>query len=1043
MRGTPNPGHRQLFVIITVLFALMITLPSLVGCEEEIPDFSDTDFENSIYKHVNNGGITSEPDYPYNIDAITGATLTVEGPAVQMSVPLSIRELENRNEGLFKSVFRDDSGRFIYEGIRLDHIIHEMQEGEKGVILTDTAQRVELKNDVRETIATFTVEEIDRAAEEGRPILLAYGIGTLDEETVAPFVYDAKDEDKHSEGYVPELDNEDGCLRLVYDLKEYGENPDYKEFTNVAYIYVAEESTPGFKHTQTDSVYDGSKYTDYIISFRGEALGFEVPFTVRDLEDMIAYDDAGELIEGGMGYSDEYSLANNAYWYVNEYEGLDLYGFLRYLGMDSAEDMGLADARRTLVTFLADDGRASPESFSVDTLSYPDAFGFYNKNAADEDDGAYIPDNADLVDTGYPVLLAYGVNEYPYTVTKNDDGYLSGLGNSGGPMRVVFGKTQYHHPNGSNQVQYLRDVVVGADRAYSTHIHTDVESQQRLATEELSVRVSVDADDAASTETTLTVADIENLIHGPDADPLKRKSVALKDSYQVEKDGSYPTDIYEGVSLEHLLMDVVRIPGTAGTVTFRGSDGELELNLDELFRTGYNTELGRDGLKPILAFAKNGAPLVEDESSPGYVSERVFSPSLAHEPETYHVDNAGGPLTVIVPSSDPEQPDVRSLAGVESIEVSIVPDSYAHLEEPYAELASTTVEFIGDGLETTASYTTGDLELMQREAQTLDFSIREGSGDVEKRYRGIPIYDLLVSIGLKSNAGDVIVTSADGSTATFSLGSLKATDVPNTLAPDKPGTQALIAYGVGDPDGDTLSGTPLVAGTDAEGFVTSAGNDEGPLAIVVPRGENAPDDQVSVAPGVVSVEVTANEIDGWGHAMSDLYGEFLDNEFTLKVANDDSEWERTFTVSELEAMSDLIVRDTYTVLDLGEMEGLVIWKLVERYAGDIEGIQDPIGVAAYAEDGYSNDLLANFGLEALKNGVLDDVGVPKPLILAYAQNGYPLVDVADHEGYTGLAGNADGPLRIVAETNQGASVKYVERIVVTVPGSGPIEGRVD
>src|SRR5699024_1874559 len=133
--------------IITVLFALMITLPSLVGCEEEIPDFSDTDFENSIYKHVNNGGITSEPEYPYNIDAITGATLTVEGPAVQMSVPLSIRELENRNEGLFKSVFRDDSGRFIYEGIRLDHIIHEMQEGEKGVILTDTAQRVELKND--------------------------------------------------------------------------------------------------------------------------------------------------------------------------------------------------------------------------------------------------------------------------------------------------------------------------------------------------------------------------------------------------------------------------------------------------------------------------------------------------------------------------------------------------------------------------------------------------------------------------------------------------------------------------------------------------------------------------------------------------------------------------------------------------------------------------------------------------------------------------------------------------------------------------------
>jgi hypothetical protein len=108
----------------------------------------------------------------------------------------------------------------------------------------------------------------------------------------------------------------------------------------------------------------------------------------------------------------------------------------------------------------------------VDTLSYPDAFGYFKKNAADSGDGSYKPSNADLVATGYPVLLAYGVNNYPYTIGKTDAGYLSGLSNNGGPMRVVFGKTQYNHANGSHQVQYLSDVIVGNDVLYNTHKYT-------------------------------------------------------------------------------------------------------------------------------------------------------------------------------------------------------------------------------------------------------------------------------------------------------------------------------------------------------------------------------------------------------------------------------------------------------------------------------------------------------------------------------------------------------------------------------------------
>ena len=40
-------------------------------------DSSTIDFASSEYKHLNNGGITEDETLPYNIEDITGATLTV------------------------------------------------------------------------------------------------------------------------------------------------------------------------------------------------------------------------------------------------------------------------------------------------------------------------------------------------------------------------------------------------------------------------------------------------------------------------------------------------------------------------------------------------------------------------------------------------------------------------------------------------------------------------------------------------------------------------------------------------------------------------------------------------------------------------------------------------------------------------------------------------------------------------------------------------------------------------------------------------------
>jgi len=194
---------------------------------------------------------------------------------------------------------------------------------------------------------------------------------------------------------------------------------------------------------------------------------------------------------------------------------------------------------------------------------------------------------------------------------------------------------------------------------------------------------------------------------------------------------------------------------------------------------------------------------------------------------------------------------------------------------------------------------------------------------------------------------------------------------------------------------------------------------------------------------IVAIEVTANEIDSWGHAMSDIYSEFLDFAFTLTVRNDDSEWSHVFTVGELEEMTDLVVRERYSVLDIGECEGLDIWKFIKRFAGEVPGIDDPIAITVYAVDGYKNDLLSVFYKEGFELGVADGDGNCKPLIIAYAVNWLPLVDSESHEGYTGLASNGTGPLRVIAETNQGASVKYVIKLVVTVSGSGALDGYFD
>ncbi len=1011
--------------------ALLFGTVTISACNnaEETRLIPDVDFSSSPYKHINNGGITDNPVLPYNIDAITGATMTVEGPAVAVSIPLSVRELENRNGGLVRGIYSDSSGSHSYEGMDLYFLLNEMVEGDNGIILTDSAYRIQLKNSNRSTISEFTLEEVSRAHNDGKPIILAYGIGTVSGDKIVPFVFDSANDGEHSLGYDTDLKNDDGCIKLVYDLKNYGNNKDYKTFSNVAYVYVCEETEPGFKHTSSEA-FNTSRYTDYILAFRGSALGYEADLTVSQLEDLVVYGNDGKVVENGIGYSDEYSLANNAYWYVNEYEGLDLYKLLIYLGMDDAETMGLQKARTTLVHFLAADGVASNEVFSVDTLSYPDAFGFYNKNAADMNDGAYVPTNADLVDTGYPVLMAYGVNHYPYTIQKTDPSYLSGLANNGGPFRVVFGKTQYNHANGSNQVQYLSEVTIGEDVMYNTHKYTDNDALKSLSGD--TVLINVHGEDGVSLiDRTMTVGEIEDLIYGEDIDKHTKKAARVKDLYEIPCGDGFETDIFEGIGLEYFMMEILGLPGTNGTVTFSNGSDSITIQLDELFAEGYNTALSREGLISVLAFAKNGAPMVRTSGDDGYTSSIGLKPFLPSDPSEYKVENFGGPIALLIPSSDDSSCSAEVLYDINSITVDLLPDAYAHLAAPYSDLRGETVLIGGEGLDRDKRYSVEELEMKQRHARTVSCSI-DGT---DVRYRGIPVYELFTDIGIKNNAGDVTIRTVSGDSTCISLSLIKRT-YSGAGGND---VCAVLAYGIGTDMNDRLAGLPLVSSVFSAGYDTAAGNDGGPLTLIIP-GE---DGTAVCIPCVVSIEVSANDVDTWSHSMSDVYSDFTDAPFTLTIRNEENEWTYDFTLSQLEKMKDIIVRDRYTVLDVGECEGLDIWKFIKKVAGDTEGIDDPISITAYASDGYKNDLLSVFSMDGFRFGVPDENGDRKKLILCYAINGYPLVDEESHEGYTGLAGNGAGPMRVIAETNQGASVKYCNKIVVTLKGSGIIDIAVD
>ncbi|HCF50618.1 MAG TPA: hypothetical protein DER60_10065, partial [Syntrophomonas sp.] len=898
------------------------------------------DYTDSSYKHINNGGLSG--DAPYNIDAITGATLTVEGPGVESTTPIRIYDLEatanaNIYRGLYTDVREGNPAEFSYEGVKVLSIIDGLVNS--NVEIVDEDVQIIFKNRWRQNVGYISYEQLVDAE---TPVILAYGTGTADGATVAPFVYD------NDLGSVAGLDNEDGCVKLVYNKNEFPFLSLHDQFVSVAYIYVEQGGEPpGYKHSEaSDDAYKNVANTEQLLTFTGTALGREVNYTVAELEAMVEYGPDDLPVAGGLGYRDEYGLSNTTYWYVNEYEGVKLWDFLtQKMGLNAGT---YANDNNTLVSFAAWDNYQTTAQFSMAQLADPDRFYFYEKSPLDI--GTTRPTKAQLatpeyqpdntvgewdtdsngypVKKGYPVMLAYGVNGYPYVRDSSLPGYAGGLGNDGGPMRVIFGKTDgmnrsnpedptnyaYFYNNGSNQLQRAQEIYVGDDKRYSTHM----ENPEYTAMAD-STALTVEVVQGGTTTTkTYTLAQLESLLYGAGISKGDMEKEGRQEkAYYAHKvfNEALLEDLFEGVNLWYLLSEDVGMQGVLGNVSLYSGSSEtsaLDLTLTDLQSEGFNSLRNTDGLGMMVAFAKNGYPLVLDKNAAGYVSTDTVTGKT--------IENSDGPL-MFVSAQTEAQKDAgtpgAAVTNLTKIVINLEADIYAHTGD-YAAYGENEVAFSGAVKDGAVTLSVSDLEKLQKYMVTGSYTV----GGVSQTYRGIDLKRLLFSssVGASALLDQVTVSNGDSGSKTVTVADMNGAAKP-----------IILAYGIGKTGADPI-GKPLVPDESSPGYDGEYLNSGGPLRLIIDG--SAEDDCIE---NVTAIAVTAATLTGWTHSAG-AFAAYKNK--TLSVSGSNSARSLHMTVEQIEALS-----STYKIFDQYKMgnflyfEGVDLLKLLRDHVGFSNDLQ--------------------------------------------------------------------------------------------------------
>ncbi|MBV1757101.1 MAG: S-layer homology domain-containing protein [Dethiosulfatibacter sp.] len=539
----------------------------------------DSDGLDSPFKHISYEGA------PYNVDAITSATLTIEGPAVEGYRAISLRQIEEDLTGQEQvSVYENLNGEILlntFEGINVEYLIDNY------VKVKENAGNMVFKNNSRQTILSVPVEDASKYT-------IAYGINDV------PLVYLDSDV-----GYNPSKNNDGGCFKLVYEQSR----STAKAFSNVAYIYIEEKDAKNiFEHTYAP--YNDPKYVDYEIIIHGNKMTEEVRYKVSDIESMT-----------NIHYENEYSLSNSEYfWYYNRYKGVKLWDLLLRAGLDPEID------ESTSIQFIAADNyNFAP--MTIKEIKDNSLYGYYEKDATDLGDGNFDGNGVKPLHTGMPILVTYGFNGYPYVIRPTDAGFNPGLGNDGGPLRVIFGKTNYNDTNGSNQVQFLKEIIIGGGDPVSTGssgtgegetTHQDIDKStswnhnRGVYKDYLDTPVLRVTGSQVKEPMTFTLRQVESMIE-----------FGVRDIYT--GDGVHE---FEGIVLWDLISEFVGLEEGVETPNIRVFAGQ---NYNQILRSPdqvINGVLNSQGnlKKIILAYAINGHPLVPNEGSVGYTNNNAYGP---------------------------------------------------------------------------------------------------------------------------------------------------------------------------------------------------------------------------------------------------------------------------------------------------------------------------------------------------------------------------------------------------------------------------------
>ncbi len=253
-------------------------------------------------------------------------------------------------------------------------------------------------------------------------------------------------------------------------------------------------------------------------------------------------------------------------------------------------------------------------------------YGYYEKSPLDKGDGAFNSISEKPLYSGLPVLVTYGFNGYPYVIRATDEGFNPGLGNEGGPLRIIFGKTNYSDTNGSHQVQFAKEIIVGEGESLSTNSHvtggvttgqevsenSSFKHNEEIYKDYLDIPVLRITGSQVKEPVTLTLRQIEALT-----------KYSVRDIYT--GDGIRE---FEGVVLWDLISQVAGIKEGVDVPSIRVFSGpnynQILRSTDQVINGVLNSQ-GKNK-KIILAYGVDGYPLVPNEGSEGYINNNAYGP---------------------------------------------------------------------------------------------------------------------------------------------------------------------------------------------------------------------------------------------------------------------------------------------------------------------------------------------------------------------------------------------------------------------------------